>query len=160
MRSMAALALLAACTASQARTAHHVGEIATAGGLLALLGCVTVAEAWPSEAQTTLEVGLVFVPISIIGALTYAATDDMVSHTAPETHSDHARDTAMDLAKQAKHAARAGDCAQVLAIEPRVAALDAGISRRFHHDAVIATCLSKPAAPPPADIPPPDQPPP
>jgi hypothetical protein len=54
---------------------------------------------------------------------------------------DRTRDTAMDLAKQAKHAARRGDCAEVLALEPRVRELDASIYRRFRNDLVIKTCL-------------------
>jgi len=89
----------------------------------------------------------VFVPVTVIGALVYAATDSTVNNAPKEQVSeDRTRDTAMDLAKQAKHAARRGDCAEVLALEPRVRELDAGIYHRFRNDVVIKPCLA-PEAP-------------
>jgi hypothetical protein len=153
MRRCAALVLLAACSARQARTAHRAGEVATAGGLVGILASVAVAELVPSHSELFLGAGLAFVPVSVLGALTYAATDGMLHDPAPDVRPARARDLAFDLARQAKHAARRGDCAEVLAIEPRVRELDAGIYRRFRHDKVISTCL--PPAPPDPSEPPP-----
>jgi hypothetical protein len=137
-----AVVLVAACTASQARTAHRAGEIAAAGGLIGIIGTVGVSYAFPGEQSTILNAGIAFVPITVIGALIYIATDGTVNTTsAPDVRADRTQDTAMELAKQAKHAARRGDCAEVLAIEPRVRALDPDIYRRFLHDDVIKTCL-------------------
>jgi len=139
---LAGFVLCAACTASQAKTAHTTGEIAAAGGLVGIMGTVGVSYAFSDDQSTILHVGLAFVPVTVIGALLYIATDSMVGQqAAPDVRADRTRDTAMDLAKQAKHAARRGDCAEVLAIEPRVRELDAGIYRRFRHDDVIRTCL-------------------
>jgi hypothetical protein len=131
-----------ACTASQARTAHRAGAIATAGGLIGILATVGAAEAFPDEHSTLLRAGVAFVPVALVGALLYATTDSMVNQReAPDVSADRTRDTAMSLAKEAKHAARRGDCTEVLALEPRVRELDAGIYRRFRHDEVIKTCL-------------------
>jgi hypothetical protein len=142
----AAFLALVACTASQARTAHRAGAITAAGGLIGMIATVGVAEAFPDEHATILHGGIVFVPIAVVGALLYAATDSLVNRPeVPDVSADRTRDTAMSLAKEAKHAARRGDCAEVLALEPRVRDLDAGIYRRFRHDEVIKTCL--PAAP-------------
>jgi len=145
-----ALVLCAACTARQAHTAHRAGEIAAAGGLVGIIGTVGVSYAFPDDQAGILKVGIAFVPVTVIGALLYIATDSMVNkQAAPDVREDRTRDTAMDLAKQAKHAARRGDCAEVLAIEPRVRDLDAGIYRRFRHDEVIRTCLPADGAVPP-----------
>jgi hypothetical protein len=145
-----ALVLCVACTASQAKTTHRAGEIAAAGGLIGIMATVGVSYAFPDDQSTILQAGIVFVPVTVIGALMYVATDATVNKTAhPDVSADRTRDTAMDLAKQAKHAARRGDCAEVLAIEPRVRELDAGIYRRFRHDEVIKTCLE----PQPSDTP-------
>jgi hypothetical protein len=137
-----AVLALAACTAGQARTAHRAGEIGAAAGIIGILGTVGVAEAVPGHDTTILRVGMVFIPVTVLGALLYVATDSTVNRPSPpEVSEDRTRDTAMALAKQAKHAARRGDCAEVLALEPRVRDLDAAIYRRFRNDVVIKTCL-------------------
>jgi len=144
--------LCAACTATQAKTAHRAGEIAAAGGIIGIMATVGISYAFPDEQSTILHAGIAFVPVTVIGALMYVATDSIVNRPSPpDVREDRTRDTAMDLAKQAKHAARRGDCAEVLAIEPRVRELDAGIYRRFRHDEVIRTCL--PPDPEPAAAP-------
>jgi hypothetical protein len=138
-----AVLALAACTAGQARTAHRAGEVSAAAGLFGILGTVGVAEAVPGHDTTILQVGMIFIPVTVVGALIYAATDETVNKsTPPEVSDDRTRDTAMALAKQAKHAARRGDCAEVLALEPRVRDLDASIYHRFCNDVVIKTCLA------------------
>lgn len=137
-----AVLALAACTAAQARSAHRAGEVAAAGGIIGLLGTVAVAEAVPGHDTTIMHVGLVFVPVTVLGALLYAATDGTVNRsTPPDVTDDRGRDTALALAQQARHAARQGDCAEVLALEPRVRELDAAIYHRFREDDVIRTCL-------------------
>ena len=149
MRALALVLALNACTASQARRAQQVGEVVAAGALVAMLGTIAIAVADPGSDTTLLEVGALFAPVAIAGAAVYAAADSAVN--APEVpRSEHSRswNAAMDLAKQAKHAARAGDCAQVQAIEPRVRDLDSDIYLRFVNDKVIRTCLgSRPPEP-------------
>jgi hypothetical protein len=141
-----AVLALAACTAGQARTAHRAGEVSAAAGIFGILGTVGLAEAVPGHDTTILHVGMVFIPVTVVGALVYAATDSTVNKSSrPEVSDDRPRDTAMALAKQAKHAARRGDCAEVLALEPRVRDLDAGIYHRFRNDVVIKTCLPREA---------------
>jgi len=143
-----ALLLCAACTASQAKTAHSAGEIAAAGGIMGIMATVGVSYAFPDDQSTILHAGIGFVPVVVIGALLYIATDGTVNRpTPPDVRADRTRDTAMELAKQAKHAARSGDCAEVLAIEPRVKELDAAIYLRFRRDEVIRTCLPAEAEP-------------
>jgi hypothetical protein len=154
-----ALALVAAagagaCTTGQVRTTHRAGEIMAGAGLIGIMGAVATAELVPDEHSTILRTGIVFVPVAVVGALLYAATDSTVNRPeAPDVSADRNADLAMDLAKQAKHAARRGDCAEVLALEPRVRELDAGIYRRFRRDKVIGTCLP-PAAAEPEAVPP------
>ena len=149
---LALVALTAACTTAQVRTAHHAGEIMAGGGLIGIMATVATAELLPDDHSVILRTGVAFVPVAVVGALLYAATDSTVNRPeAPDVRPDRNADLAMDLAKQAKHAARRGDCAEVLALEPRVRELDAGIYRRFCRDKIIGTCL--PPAPPEPDSP-------
>lgn len=150
--AVAAAAALPGCTARQARSVHRAGEVMTAGGLIGLMGAIALAEVDHDDHTVILHGGFAFVPISIVGALMYAATDSTVNRPeTPSVSADRTRDTAMSLAKEAKHAARRGDCAEVLALEPRVRDLDAGIYRRFRHDEVIKTCLP-PDEPAPVEL--------
>ena len=140
--------LAGACTTHQLRTAHRTGAVMAGAGLIGLMGTVGVAELVPDDHSTILRTGIAFVPVAVVGALLYAATDSTVNGPeAPDVRTDRTADLAMDLAKQAKHAARRGDCAEVLALEPRVRELDAGIYRRFRRDQVIRTCLPPDATP-------------
>ena len=138
------LALTSACTQTQARRAHRAGEIATAGGLLGILACGMTAAALPEHDSQILDVGLVFVPISVFGALVYISTDEKAMSEAPPmvTRRERNRAAAWDLTKQAADAARQQDCTQVQAIDPRVRDLD----RDFHtsvfmRDVAIQRCL-------------------
>jgi hypothetical protein len=150
MMRIAALLALAACTSHQAASAHRAGEVMAAGGLIGLMATVAVAELDRDDHAAILQGGMVFIPVSVVGALMYAATDSIVNRPeSPNVSEDRTADTAMALAKEAKHAARRGDCAEVLALEPRVKELDAGIYRRFRHDVVIKTCLPPDDAEPP-----------
>jgi hypothetical protein len=148
VRALALVAVLG-CSASQARTAHRAGEVIAGGGLVAMLGALTAAVLIPGPNTTLLEGGAVLVPVVIVGAGMYVATDGTVN--APPSEQPTARtrtwNAAMDLAKQAKHAARAGDCAEVQAIEPRVRDLDSDVYLRFTRDQVIRTCLGPAAEP-------------
>ena len=151
---LALVALTAACTTGQVRTAHHAGEIMAGAGLIGIMGAVATAELLPDDHSLVLRTGIAFVPVAVVGALLYAATDSTVNRPeTPDARPDRNADLAMDLAKQAKHAARRGDCAEVLALEPRVRELDAGIYRRFRRDKVIGTCLP-PTPPEPESMPP------
>lgn len=90
-------------------------------------------------------VGLVFVPVSLIGALVYIATD----HEAAEEHEPEAptrrernRAAAWELTQLAATAARDEDCTQVQAIAPRVRDLDTDFHLAvFMRDVAIQRCL-------------------
>lgn len=154
---LVAAVLAASCTTGQVRTTHRAGEIMAGAGLLGIMGAVATAELVPDDHSTILRTGIAFVPIAVVGALLYAATDSTVNRPeTPDVSADRNADVAMDLAKQAKHAARRGDCAEVLALEPRVRELDAGIYRRFRRDKVIGTCLPPAPAEPEAIAPAPE----
>lgn len=142
MHRVLALIMIAGCTTGQVRTAKRAGEITAGAALCAMLGTVIVAEAWPAHHRELLDAGFVLVPITILGAGVYVAADVSQGPAEP-VRSEHSAswNTAMDLAKQAKHAARGGDCAEVQAIEPRVRALDPDVYLRFVSDKVIRPCL-------------------
>lgn len=147
MRRVLLAVVLCACTASQARKVQSVTQWTLAGSLAGMLATLGTAYAWPGENPILLDAGLAFVPVAIGSALAFAAVDGMVQNAEPRlTERDRARQTAWDLAREAKHAARAGDCAQVQAIEPRVRDLDQDIYGRFLRDKVIRTCLGPPPA--------------
>src|SRR5206468_11399355 len=96
-----AVAALPGCTARQARSAHRAGEVMTAGGLIGLMGAIALAEVDHDDHTAILHGGFAFVPISIVGALMYAATDATVNRPeAPTVSEDRTRDTAMALAKE------------------------------------------------------------
>ena len=137
---------LCACSVHQARVAKRAGEITAGAALVAMLATIAIAYADPGTDTDLLAFGAIFVPITIGGAAVYVAADSIEppAPAAPEHSSSWL--AAMDLAKQAKHAARRGDCAEVQAIEPRVRDLDDDIYRRFLSDKIIRTCL--PAAQP------------
>jgi hypothetical protein len=144
MRFVALAAWLGcSCTVVQARKAHTAGEVTLAGGLIGILATIAASELVPSHSADLLRGGVVFVPISVAGALIYAATDGLVNATEP-TATARARGTAWELAKEAKHAARRNDCAEVQAIQPRVRELDVEIYRRFLNDEIIRGCLAPP----------------
>ena len=109
-----------------------------------MLGAGITAAAVPSHDTQILTVGLVFVPISVIGALVYIATDDKANedHGPTLTRRERRRAEAWELTKQAAEAARERDCAQVEAIDPRVRDLDLefhGVV--FMRDVAIQRCL-------------------
>jgi hypothetical protein len=137
------VAFACSCTAAQARRAHTGGAIALSSGLFGILGAITAAELVPSHSSAATGAGIVFVPVVVLGALMYAATDSTVNgdHEPVMTARERAFAAAYELAREAKHAARRGDCAEVQAIEPRVRELDEVVYRKFLHDEIIRTCL-------------------
>lgn len=141
--------LACACTPHQARVAKRAGEITAGAALVGMLATVIAAAIDPGADTELLTAGTVFVPIAVGGAAAYIAGDAVLApiESAPPPPAHGASwEAAMSLAKQAKHAARRGDCAEVQAIEPRVRELDDDVYARFLRDQVIATCL--PAAQP------------
>jgi hypothetical protein len=148
MRAVVVLLVLACgCTQTQARKAHRVGEIATAGGLLGVLAFGVAASLLPAHDDAIIRGGFAFVPISLIGALLYVATDEKArAETAPvvSTRERH-RAAALQLTRQAADAARMEDCTQVQAIAPRVRDLDGDFHLSvFMRDAAIQRCLRTP----------------
>lgn len=144
--ALATLVLVAGCTTTQARKAHRAGEYATAGGLVGMVVAGTAASALPAHEDTILRTGLVFVPIAVIGALVYIATDEKAKEPQGPTltRREKKRLEAWELTKQAGQAARERDCMQVEAIHPRVRELDLefhGIV--FMRDVAIQRCLAK-----------------
>jgi hypothetical protein len=149
MRAAAVVLLLACgCTQTQARKAHRAGEIATAGGLVGVLVAGVVASLVPAHEDAIMTVGLGFVPISVVGALVYIATDSKVNgdHGGPTmTRRERNRATAWEMTKQAAGAARERDCTQVQAIAPRVRELDMELHVSvFMRDVAIQRCLREP----------------
>ncbi len=145
MRAVALLvALSCSCTPAQARQAHTPGGVALASSLVGILACIAAAEAVPSHEADFTRAGVVFVPTSVVGALLYISTDGIAARESPSTASDRAWDTAFELAREGKHAARRNDCAEVQAIEPRVRELDLRVYRRFVNDEIIRRCLPQP----------------
>lgn len=143
--SLAVIAVLAAgCSQMQKRKAHRAGEIATAGGLVGVLACGVVASLVPSQEDTIMAVGLGFVPISVLGALIYIATDEEPDDDRGPvlTRRERNRATAWELTQQAANAARMQDCTQVQAIAPRVRELDTDFHLAvFMRDVAIQHCL-------------------
>lgn len=162
MRAPALLLVLStSCTHAQASSVHRAGEVTLAAGLIGLLGTVALAEAVPSEHSTILRGGLVFVPISVIGALAYIAVDSEVNQPRERalTPEERSYDAAYAIAREAKHAARRGDCAEVQAAEPRVRELNERVYRKFLHEPIIARCLAPRPEPEPVPVPDPVAPP-
>lgn len=145
MRGILLSLALLGCTQTQARKAHRAGEITTAAGLLGMLASVTSAAVTPAYEDTLIKVGIVFVPVSLLGALVYIATDEQareVHHAPLVTHREQAREAAWALTKQAATAARDEDCTQVQAIDPRVRDLDLDFHNVvFMRDVGIQRCL-------------------
>jgi hypothetical protein len=132
------------CTPPQARRAHRAGEVAAAGGLVGMLAAGVTASALPAHDDQIMKVGLAFVPVSIIGALVYIATDSKANEqSAPAmTRRERRREEAWELTKQAEAAARSADCTQVQAIDPRVRDLDVELHVVvFMRDVAIQRCL-------------------
>jgi hypothetical protein len=75
VRIAAVLVALASCTAGQARRVHRAGEVAAAAGIGAMLGSVLAAEAMPDHDQALYTFGRACIPVTVLGALVYAATD-------------------------------------------------------------------------------------
>jgi uncharacterized membrane protein len=147
-RVAALVALLAtACTTPQARRAHRAGEVATAAGLIGMLIAGTSASLVHSHKDAILSGGLVFVPISVVGALVYIATDKQAmatEHVPTLTRRERLRLQAWELTKQAGAAAREQDCRQVEAIDPRVRDLDFDFHVSvFMRDVAIQRCLRR-----------------
>lgn len=145
MRAFAVVLVLAGgCTQTQARKAHRAGEVATAGGLIGVLTAGVVASLDPAHEDTIMAVGLGFVPISVVGALVYVATDSKANEDPGPTltRRERNRATAWELTKQAADAARDRDCTQVQAIAPRVRELDLDFHVSvFMRDVAIQRCL-------------------
>ena len=148
------LVLTTSCTHAQSSRIHTAGEVTLAAGLIGLLGAVALAEAVPSEHSTILRAGAVFVPLSLIGAFAYIAVDSEVNQPRERalTPEERSFEAAMTIAKDAKHAARRGDCAEVQAAEPRVRELNDRVYRRFLHEPIIQACLAPPSAPETAPV--------
>jgi hypothetical protein len=140
MRVLTVAAMLSGCTVGHARTGRTASEATLAASLGGMLGASALAYTLPAHQEVILEGGFAFVPIALASAAVYVACDGMIPPTAPPPE-DRARATAWELARDAKRAARTGDCAQVQAIELRVRELDLEIYARFLRDEIIRTCL-------------------
>ena len=142
MRLLVVVAMLSGCTVPQARKARTASEIALGSSLGGMLASITVAYFVPSEKGVFLDAGLAFVPVALASAAAYVVCDSLLQHTEePVDQRERARQTAWELAREAKHAAREGDCAQVQAIGPRVRDLDSEVYVRFLRDTIIRPCL-------------------
>jgi hypothetical protein len=138
VRWLVAIALVG-CTTAQPRRAQRVSEFTLVGGMFGLLGTSVGAALDTHDRGPLMIAGALCVPIVLVSTIVYVATDRVIE--APRAPDRNGRaETAMQLAKQAKRAARVGDCAEVQAIEPRVRALDDSIYLRFLRDPIIRPC--------------------
>lgn len=143
--ALAVLPFITGCTAPQVRRAHSVSEVATAGSLVGMLATGITAAAVPAHDTEIMTVGLAFVPVAVIGALVFIATDSAANesdHGRHLTRRERRRAEAWELTKLAAAAARSADCTQVQAIDPRVRELDLefhGVV--FMRDVAIQRCL-------------------
>lgn len=138
------LAIACGCTQTQARRAHRAGEVATAGGLIGVLVAGVAASIDQEHEETIMKVGLGFVPISLIGALVYIATDDEAAehHATGPTLRQRNRAEAWELTQEAATAARTEDCTHVQALAPKVRELDTDFHLVvFMRDVAIQRCL-------------------
>jgi hypothetical protein len=135
-----ALVLVASisCTPAQGPTVHRAGEIAMIAGIAGML-VGGVAGALSSNKPVAYS-EFVFAPIALFGGAAFWISDG-ANTEAENQEAQRKFDAAFALARTAKHAARASDCAQVQAIEPQVRQLDESVYRRFRHDKIIAACL-------------------
>lgn len=138
MRTLA-LVLLISCTPEQAPPVHRAGEVAILVGLGGMV--VSGIAAAVSRNGTVAHLDYGFVPLTFGGAAAYWISDKP-NEQFEEQEAQRKFDEAFALARQAKHAARGNDCAQVQAIEPKVRALDESVYRRFRHEPIIAACLA------------------
>ena len=153
-----ALLLVAAtsCTGAQARTLHHTGEVMLAAGLLGILAASAVSYVDRDHEDAILEIGgAILVPVSLFGGLSYIATDAEVNrpHEVALTPEERSFNAAYEIAREAKHAARRGDCAEVQSIQPRVRELNERVYRKFLHDEIIRRCLAPETLPPVEPVP-------
>lgn len=124
-----------------------------AAGLLGILAASAVSYIDHAHDDAIMGIGgAVLVPVSLFGAIAFIATDAEVQrqdepHLTPEERSFNA---AYEIAREAKHAARRGDCAQVQAIQPRIREMNERVYKKFMHDEIIHRCLPPDPAPPPA----------
>jgi hypothetical protein len=132
------------CTHAQSTTIHRGGEITLAAGLIGILVVVAAAEVLPDYKTGILEGGVVCVPISLFGAFAYIATDAEVNapHEVALTAEERSFNASYEIAREAKHAARRGDCATVQAIQPRVREMNERVYRKFLHEPIIRACLA------------------
>jgi hypothetical protein len=133
------LAFLISCTPAQAVRVHQVSEVAMLVGIAGLLA--TGVAGAITHNNTVVHTDYGFIPLMVGGGAAFWISDKP-ARRFEEDQAQQKFDAAFALAKAAKHAARAGDCAQVQAIEPQVAALDESVLRRFHHEPIIAACLA------------------
>lgn len=136
--------LTSGCTVRQARVAHRAGEIGLAGGLVGILASGAAAVAIPSQEDLFTTAGIAFIPVAVVGALLYIATDSKANEPPARQLSRRERrqEAAWELTKQAASAAREWDCTQVQAIDPRVRDLDHDFHTVvFMRDVAIQRCL-------------------
>jgi hypothetical protein len=138
------LVFLISCTPAQAPAVHRAAEITILTGLAGMfIGGVAGAI---SSSKPVAYSEFVFAPIAIVGAAAFWISDGP-TQDFEQQEAQRKFDAAFALARQAKHAARANDCAQVQAIEPQVQNLDESVYRRFRHEPIIAQCLPASSAP-------------
>ena len=143
MRWLLVIALVGCTSSTQARRTQRVSEFTLVGGMFGLLGTSVGAALDSHDSGTLMALGAACVPIVLASTIVYIVADGKIEAPREAQPSGRA-EIAMQLAKQAKRAARAGDCAEVQAIEPRVRALDDLIYMRFLRDPVIRPCRAPP----------------
>jgi hypothetical protein len=137
-RLVLALVLESSCTPAQAPRVHRAAEIAIVSGIVAMVTAGIIAGI--TNNKLVAHSDYVFGGVTLAGAAGYWVSDNEIQQLARED-AQRKFDAAFALARDAKHAARRNDCAQVQEIEPKVRALDPIVYRRFRHDDIIKACL-------------------
>jgi len=133
-----ALLVLISCTPAQAPPVHRAGEVAIVVGLGGMIASGIAAAVTRNSVVAHLDYA--FAPLAFGGGAAYWISDAPNDEWAQQQVQEKF-DAAFALAREAKHAARRGDCARVQAIEPKVRDLDESVHRRFRHEPIIAACL-------------------
>ena len=143
MRSVACLVLVASlgCGARNAHRTMRYSEITLAGALIGVLASSLAMAALPDHKDAIIPITIGFGVVGL-GAFGCYLAADLAEDDHPMTPLQHADEEAWALTQRAETAARAGDCAKVDKISPKVHDLDADFHVKvFSRDVAIARCL-------------------
>ncbi|HET9623847.1 MAG TPA: hypothetical protein VFP84_20890 [Kofleriaceae bacterium] len=139
MRWLIVIALVATgCTRASAPRARLAGEIASLTGV----GGIVASASLTGVSGDFKKAVIGFSVLTLVGMVTYAV-GELTDPSADDPALEHQR-WARELTRQAARDARAGKCADVRQLEPRVRGYDAEVHDLvFMRDPEIARCLAE-----------------